>query len=177
MNEAQKFLAKHGTNRTHAHRARAFAAVPARVPESDILGLTISSPLQSFASLGLSTLASYIESLLTGSSFKPLEGPLYPVLFGPGGLFGGRPKLLDTQQAAARALESKNPAIALYGLQLAYLASQGVPLSSSSAQPVLSSIFSNAVTGLEALGFPKAQAQTDLTNIISSQIAMPGIQV
>src|SRR5271154_825234 len=118
--EAQKFVARHSGNQ-HAKRAHRGIPIP-YVPvstslsaggEGGLLQLSINSPLQTFASLGLGVLASYIESLLTGSSFKPLEGPLYGPLFGTGGLLGGRPKLLDTQQAAARALESKNPAIAL----------------------------------------------------------------
>lgn len=94
------------------------------------------------------------------------------------GEFSGRPKMEDTIQAAERLLESKNPAVKQFGLEVAYLANQGVPLSDSNpaVQKLIGNEFHQAVLGLErSEGWSQKQAFKALDAVLSG--GKPGTSI
>jgi hypothetical protein len=91
----------------------------------------------------------------------------------------GLPVREKTREAVLRLGGSQNPVVKQLGRDLAVLQGGGVELSSSqpAARAALSEVFARAMSGLEAQGFPKQLAFRELTNVLSSHTATPGIAI
>lgn len=91
----------------------------------------------------------------------------------------GIPVREKTREAILRLGGSANPVVKELGRDLAVLQGGGVELSSASpaARAALSEVFARAMSGLEAQGFPKQLAFRELTNVLSSHTATPGIAI
>ena len=148
--------------------------LPSSVLDQTINSLSsklIQQMLESAAEEGFALLALALGCLACAAVIGVGYG-IYEILSALGIVGGGKPKLLDTVQAAQRLAGTNSVALRLLALQFAYLAQNDVPLSSDApgVQSLISRLVSQAVQGLEQeYGWTREHAAAVVTTYITGQ--------